>query len=312
MPSGGLHQKLYPPSKRVARGTVYDAAVRAAAPGDLVFLITGTNGVPAFSPLSRLYRRWQGVVSEDTALWHTAVYTGAEKERRGSSVRPKMIHAHRRGVTEEHIPPSFFTSERDVDASVVSSSRLEILRYEGITERQREQVVAYCRSKLGKPFTELGWRHDFMTYAFGFPCLRLDPARVSCHGLAFEAYERAGISFPHHLEAAPIFNLGRYVGHPFGHPADRASSKRLYLRDHHLYRDNRFRCLLAAFDHPETGELLVIENPGKYSWNPKLREVYRRHYRVESWPSETIRSETGPNGGSKTVRQDEGEGAFEC
>lgn len=275
------------PSKRLIRGAVYRAAVRVAEPGDIIFLITGTEGKPPLSWLNRLYRSWQGVVAEDTAFWHTAIYTGAVKERRGRLLVPKMIHAHRVGVTEEHIPPSFFTSERDGDARVVTDARLEIVRYEGLTSRQRESIVRYCRGQLGKPFADRTWRDDVLTYAFGLPARRRVDARVSCHGLAFEAYEQAGIAFPHHLQSAPFFNLAHVLGHPLGQGANRASSQRLYLRDHHLYRDNRFTCIFAAFDDPVTGELLAVENPGKYSWNSRLKEVYLKDHNVDMSSVET-------------------------
>jgi hypothetical protein len=151
---------------------------------------------------------------------------------------------------------------------------LEVLRYDGLTEHQRDRIVTYCRGQLGKPFAELGWRYDVLTYAFGVPSALQDPEKASCHGLAFQAYEQAGIFFPHQLAGTPIFNLARYLGRPLGHPADRADSRRLYLRDHHLYRDNRFTSVLAAFDDPETGDLQVTENPGKYSWSVDLQQAY--------------------------------------
>ena len=132
-------------------------------------------------------------------------------------------------------------------------------------ERASASFVKYVQAQLGKPFAELGWRHDFLTYALGLSPRRLAPDRVSCHGLAFCAYKNVGFHFPHQLGNAPFFNLARYTGHPLGHPPNEVDLRRLYLRDHHLYRDPRFESILAISEDDETRQIIALQNPGKYS-----------------------------------------------
>jgi hypothetical protein len=264
--------KLDGSSKRQRRNLLYDRVIRYATPGDVVFFVSDRKEATAFSPLSRIYRRWLGFSFSDTTLWHTALYTGPVKETGSSTIRPHIIHAHTGGVEEEHLRPSLFTSVRSEKGAVEQSVRIEIMHNPGLTLAQRTTIVEYCRSQLGKPFDDRGWRHDFLTYTFGLPSRRQDPNKASCHGMVYLAYEKAGVTFPHQLASVPIFNLARYLGHPLGHPAACADPSRLYLRDHHLYRDPRFRTVLALFDDTETGEPIVALNPGKYSWQQDIRE----------------------------------------
>lgn len=253
-------------SKRQRRNQVYDLVIRHASPGDVVFFVSNRGGTTAFSPLSRIYRRWLGFSDSDTSLWHTAIYTGPVKETGSSQLRPHLIHARAGGVDEVHLRPSLFTSVRSAMGDVVQSSRIEIIHHPNLNPNQRQTIVDYGRSHRGKQFDDLGWRHDLLTYAFGLPSRRQDSQKVPCHGMVYLAYEKAGVTFPHQMANVPIFNLGRYLGHPLGHPPHRADLRRLYLRDHHLYRDRRFECVLAVYDDEATGEPIVELNPGKYSW----------------------------------------------
>jgi hypothetical protein len=273
-----------PVSNRQRKGDLYAAVVEAALPGDVVFFITEPESSKAFSLFSRVYRRWLGFAPEDATLWHTAIFTGAVKERRSRWVRPHIVHARTRGVVEEHLHTTFFTTPPVAPGCLARTPRTEFLRFPGLSDAQRAEIVRYCRAQLGKPFDDLGWRHDLPTYAFGLPSRRNDPSKVSCHGLAFDAYAYVGFTFPHDVTSVPWFNLARYLGHPLGHPRDRVNLHRLYLRDHHLYRDDRFECVLSISADPATGRLKVDACPGKYAWSPDCR-VYDRWRHPSTSPS---------------------------
>src|SRR5262249_43779333 len=159
---------------------LYDAVVRLALPGDLVFFITELPDARSFPWPARLYRRWLGVAPRDATLWHTAVYVGAAKEGRGRQVRPRIVHARRGGVVEEHLPPSFFTSAPAAGPGGGPRARLEVLQHGGLGAEQRRGIVAYCRAQLGKAFADAGWRGDLPTCALGLPGPRHDPAALSC------------------------------------------------------------------------------------------------------------------------------------
>jgi hypothetical protein len=260
-------------SNRCARGKLYEAISRAALPGDVLFFITESESPGSAGRLSRHYRRWTGLDGRDDTVWHTALYTGVAKEAHGSQLRPEMIHARKGGVIEEHIPPSYFSNSLG-DRGVPERTRLEVVTHHGLDPDQRRKIVEYARAQLGKPFDDRGWRQDLLTYAFSLRGAPRNSGSVSCHGLVYEAYDRAGVHFAHQLGAAPATNLARYIGHPLGHPRDRVDLRFPYLRDHHLYRDDRFVCLLAIYQDPATHEMIVSERPPKYSWDPCLRAAY--------------------------------------
>jgi hypothetical protein len=253
------------PSKRKQLQRFYTTINNVARPGDVVFFISERLKA-IHSPLARLYRKWQGLADHDISTWHTAILVEPKKESKGAQTRPHIIHATKKGVEEIHIPPSFFRSIRDdPDGEPLQKGRIEIVQCPDLTARQREKIVRYAHAQLGKPFAELGWRHDILTYALGLPSRRLHPHKVSCHGLAFLAYGKVGFRFPHQLKHAPFFNLARYIGHPLGHPAHEVDLQKLYLRDHHLYRDPRFVNVLRIFEDDETREIALLHNPLKAS-----------------------------------------------
>lgn len=258
---------LPPPlsSKRKLLQRFYTTINNVARPGDVVFFISERQAV-SHSPMTRLYRRWQGLADNDISMWHTAILVEPKKESRGAHVRPHIIHATKKGVEEIHIPPSFFKSIRDdPEGESLQKGRIEIIQCPDLTAPERKEIVRYACSQLGKPFAELGWRHDILTYAFGLPSGRLHPQRVSCHGLAFLAYQVVGFGFPHQLKHAPFFNLSRVLGRPLGHPYHEVNLQRLYLRDHHLYRDPRFKNILRIYEDEETRQITLLEHPEKQS-----------------------------------------------
>jgi hypothetical protein len=94
---------------------------------------------------------------------------------------------------------------------------------------------------------------------------------VSCHGLIYAAYGSAGVHFPHRVATMPWFNPARWTGHPFGHPAEEVNVEYVYLRDHHIYNDDRFEVVLQVRRH--NGEVVLSHRPGKYSWQRQVHDI---------------------------------------
>ena len=136
----------------------------------------------------------------------------------------------------------------------------------------------FAGSKVGCEFDRAGGK--FLTYMLGLPNVYRKKDQFECQQLVIEAYAAAGIYFPHPYRSFPAFNIGRYLGHPLGHPRDRVDPRYPYLMDHHIYRDPRFVLKAAILQDPETREIVLqTENLKKYSWNEELRERYiKRKY----------------------------------
>jgi len=252
---------------------IHERFLDVAVPGDVVFFISNSGKRPP-SWRTRLYRRWLGFEPEDYSAWHTLVYVGAKKSE-GEQVRPYVVHSTAKGnTTEEHLKPSFF-SFKPKPGQEPLRCRTEVLHFPELSTAQREKVVEYCRCQVGKPFDGDGWQLDFATYALGIRSRQRHPERVSCHGLAFNAYGLVGVTFPHpRLPHAPYL-LGRLAQHPVGHPASWVDLRYNYLRDHHLYADRRGIISLALVGHGSKLENVeVLFDPGKYSWDPDLQAAY--------------------------------------
>lgn len=262
-----------PTSERHYLRRVYERFMDTAVPGDIVFFISN-SGKPPRSWKTRLYRRWLGFRPEDYSIWHTLVYVGAKKSE-GEQDRPYVVHSTARGnTTEEHLKPSFFSYKPRAGQDLLRC-RAETLHFPEISTAQRRKIVEYCRAHVGKPFDGDGWQLDFATYAFGIRSRHRNPDRVSCHGLAFNAYGLVGFLFPHpRLQYAPYL-LGRLLGHPLGHPAEQVDLRYNYLRDHHLYADPRGKVSVALVGHGSKLENVeVLLDPGKYSWDAALQAAY--------------------------------------
>jgi hypothetical protein len=255
-----------------------------AQPGDLVFLITHHPCKTLKSEIKvkgwresirlRLRARWRvylGFDSDDWDDWHVAIYYEGRKRKDHSRVNPYIIHAtEQKGVQINQISPGDFTNE-----SPEVRTRMEIMQFEGITGEQRKEIVDFSLSKLGLEFDFSVGKHARTTYAFGLPNLLHNPNRYACQQLVIDAYAAAGIYFPHPYKAFPIFNIGRLLGHPLGHPKDRVDPRYPYLYDHHIYRDPRIALKAVVYQDAETGEgRLKTKDLQKYSWNKALRERY--------------------------------------
>ncbi len=259
-------------SRRQKLKIPYEAIMEVARPGDIVFLISDAGRLKHNTWFHREYRRWLGFDALDTTFWHTSVYVGPRKESKGAAFRPYIVHAIPKGTVETYVPPEYFRNT--VENEILQHNRLEIIQSTALEPAAREKIVAYCREKLGKPFdNDERWYRNIATLLLGIRSLPMDPGRVSCHGLAFEAYQLVGMRFAHQLAQAP--NLwGRMFGHPLGHPKDAVNLRSNYLRDHYLYRDARFSCAIAIADTGSDESLAITLNPPKYSWNPVLQRIY--------------------------------------
>jgi len=251
----------------------YEAIMETALPGDILFFISDSGRSKNPSWVYQEYRKWLGFSRLDTSEWHTTVYVCPKKESKGAGFRPHIIHAVPKGTFETYVPPEYFTNKQQEGA--IRCGRTEIIQCSSIEFSDRTRIVEFCYQQLGKPFDDdERWYRNIVTVALGLKSLPRNPAKVSCHGLAYDAYGLIGMSFPHQLENAPNL-VGRMIGHPLGHPPDNVDLRSNYLRDHYLYRDNRFSDVIALYCVGQVDSGVVIErNPTKYSWNRALQIAY--------------------------------------
>jgi hypothetical protein len=259
---------------------IFQSGTNLAEPGDLIFFIThrpyenlkeeikGKNWKETIRLSSR---SWMGFKKNDLDEWHVAIYFMARKRRKHIRINSWIIHSTREnGVHVKHLTPRYFTNQ-----SPEVRTRMEILQFEGISIEQRKKILYFANSKVGSDFDRSKWRHQVLPYAIGLPNKLHNRNQFSCQQLALAAYAAAGIHFPHPYKAFPLFNIGRYLGHPLGHPRDRVDPRYPYLMDHHIYRDPRFVLKAAVYQDPNTDEIILqSENLKKYSWNEALREKY--------------------------------------
>lgn len=263
-----------PHSKSSIRRAIYEAIAGVARPSDVCFFITeDPDHYRRLSRWQRMYRRWMGFARGDPSIWHLGILSKFEKKPRSSQVRPYFIHSvEERGVTEQHISPEYFTSA-DVTRDDACRTVMEILRYEGMTDEQSDRLLDFCRRQIGKRFPR-SVRGESLTYILGMPNILNSPDEFSCHSLVYAAFAHIGVEFPHHLEAAPFFNIAKYLGHPLKHERGKVNPRFPYLRDHCLYKDPRFKSLISLTWDRCTDEILIRENPEKFSWNPSLAAAY--------------------------------------
>ena len=258
-----------------------------AEPGDLFFFIEHHDIKPLSQKtkslkesikkqLKPLFRKWYGFDSEDFDNWHVAIYYRGKKRKSHKRMNLWMIHSHpptireKGGVHFQHLSPSIF-----FDKFSSAKIRMEILQLKDISVEDRKQILDHALENLGSNFDNSILPHAKLTLAFGIPNFLHDHKLFSCQHLVITSYSSAGIHFEHPFRSLPFYNIGRYLGHPLGHPKNKVNPKYPYLMDHHIYRDSRF-LLKAALSHDiATGELhLETENLKKYSWNSDLRMTY--------------------------------------
>ena len=255
-----------------------------AQPGDLVFMIThyayktlkGELEGKGWREAIRLRRHARlrvtiGFDYDDWDDWHVAIYFEGRKRKGHTRVNPYIIHStEQKGVQINQISPGDFTNE-----SPEVKTRMEIMQFEGITREQRKKIIDFSLSKIGLAFDRSIYRHARLTYAFGLPNVLHKRNEFSCQQLAIDAYASAGIYFPHPYKSFPIFNIGRLLGHPLGHPKDWVDPRYPYLYDQHIYRDPRIVPKAVVYQDAETREVrLETKDLQKYSWNMALRERY--------------------------------------
>ena len=247
-------------------------------PGDLLFSISHYPNGSLDDEIYRDYlgkkfrawmRPWQGFDRSDIYIWHVAIYIGARRRKRHDKVNIWMIHSTgEEGVHLKQLSYGIFKNKNPKQRN-----RIELLKYNDINKQQREKIIDFANSKVGLDYDRRPGK--YLTYVFGLPNAGQIQNQFTCQQLVIEAYAAAGIYFPHPYKSFPIFNIGRYLGHPLGHPKDRVDPRFPYLMDHHIYRDPRFVLKAAVYQDPNTDEIILqTENLKKYSWNEALREKY--------------------------------------
>ena len=262
-------------SKSSIRRAIYNAIADVAQPGDICFFITEDPDL--YHQLTRpakMYRKWMGFAHSDISIWHVGILSKFEKKPHSSQIRPYIIHSTKEnGVFEQHISPEYFTSRGLEGREEICRTVMEVLRYKDITREQANHLLSFCRQQIGKPFPK-SIRGECLTYILGLPNILARPDQYACHSLIYEAFHQIGVDFPHHLESSPVFNIARYLGHPLGHDSRSVNPKFPYLRDHFLYKDPRFTNVISLTWEQISDEILISNNPGKFSWNPNLANAY--------------------------------------
>lgn len=273
-------------SKSAIRRAIYKAVTAVAQPGDVCFFVTeDPECYRQLSRVERMYRKWMGFAQDDISIWHLGILSKFEKKPKSSQIRPYIIHSiEQKGVIEQHVSPEYFTSRKMTQGEDTRITVMEVLRYEGITHEQSNRLVEFCRQQIGKPFPK-SIRGESLTYILGLPNFLTPPNEYSCHSLVYAAFDHIGIDFPHHLEAAPFFNIGKYLGHPLKHERQKVNPNYPYLRDHCIYKDHRFTSIISLTWDQCTNEILISEKPNKYSWDPRLAEVYKSEIMSSAMPS---------------------------
>jgi hypothetical protein len=279
----GKHRKINEIYKKIAgvidpKTKITQPGTGIVEPGDLLFSISHYPYESLKDEVNRndwrkkfrtWMKPWQGFDRNDFDVWHVAIYIGARKRKHHNKVNIWMIHSTgEEGVHIKQISHGIFKNK-----SPEERTRVELLKYKYINKQQREKIVDFANSKVGFEYNRRMGK--YLTYVFGLPNAGQVQNQFTCQQLAIEAYAAAGIYFPHPYKSFPMFNIGRYLGHPLGHPKDGVDPRYPYLMDHHIYRDPRFVLRGAVYQDPNTYEILLqTENLKKYSWNESLREKY--------------------------------------
>jgi hypothetical protein len=267
-------------SKQSRINEIYLKIADIAELGDLFFFINHyplrtlkgeVDGKNWKAAIKYYIRAFYGCYMDDLDTYHLGVNIGWRKRKYHNKINLWFIHSRRdKGVHIQQITPGMFKN-----TSLESRSRVEILRFEGVSKEQRKIIVKFSNSKIGYEWDKSRLRYKILPFAFGLLNVRHKQNQFSCQQLAIAAYGAAGIHFPHPYKSFPIFNIGRYLGHPLGHPKDRVDPRDPYLMGHHIYRDPRFVLKAAVYQDPTTDEIILqTENLKKYSWNESLRETY--------------------------------------
>ncbi len=260
-----------------------------AEPGDLLFFIThhpdkqslyknGPRTLKEFvkRPIEPFFRRCYGFAKDDFDEWHVGIYFMGRKRKDHQRINLWMFHSHPPSLKEKggvHVQQ--LSRAALVKEPLAPQTRMEILQFKGISKEQRKKIMDFASARVGCKFDYFILRHAMLTLFFGLPNFLHNQRLFACQSLVISAYSAAGIYFPHPYESFPLCNIGRFLGHPLGHPKDRVDPNFPYLMDHHIYRDPRFEVKAAVFQDRRATEMrLETGNLEKYSWNQPLRNNY--------------------------------------
>jgi hypothetical protein len=261
-------------SENEIRKKIYDEIFSIAQPGDICFFIT--KDIDLYNKKStyeKLSRRWMGMDQNDISIWHMGILSKFKKNPRNTQIRPYFIHSTKEnGVFEQHISPGYFSSKNISDKGQISQTIMEILRYKDFGPGDRQKIINYCENQIGKPFPKSS-RSDSLTYLLGWPNIFSDNTSFSCNSLIIFAFQQICVEFTDRLESAPFFNLSRYIGHPL-FSTQGSGRFSAYLRDHHIYQDPRMEPILSITFDQHDKNIVFSKNPEKYSWDPKLQQIY--------------------------------------
>jgi hypothetical protein len=218
-----------------------------AEPGDLLFFVTHHSDKQSMyknkprtlkdlvkRSVDPFSRRCYGFAKDDFDEWHVGIYFMGRKRKDHQRINRLMFHSHppslkeKGGVHVQQLSPAPIANE------LAPQARMEILQFKGISKEQRKQITDFASARVGSKFDYFILKHAKLTLALGLPNFLHDQRLFACQSLAISAYSAAGIGFPHPYKSFPLWNIGRFLGHPLGHPKDRVNTKYPYLMDHHI------------------------------------------------------------------------------
>lgn len=246
-------------SNREQRNRVYQFIGEVALPGDLIFVVS------AEAPPVKLWDRlkwWvnyrsQGYPAGDWSEWGTMVFSHMQKESKGAAMVPVVYQSKEPQLKQFALPPGYFRG----------GSRLEILRFKGLQDAQRQTICNYLneRNLRAHDHSELRWNR--ITFLTGLPNIFIQRNLENCVRTTMEAFEKAGVLFRHRCDLMPVWNYARYRGRPWLHSEMGVSPYYNYLQDHHIYSDPQVE--LMATVHQEDGAYIMERTRQKYSWLAK-------------------------------------------
>ncbi len=211
--------------------------VEVAEPGDLLFYISNINpdtNKEEFNLARRLKRRLDGFDFADNSIFHVTMYAGPGKRGKVNLLESVT----KEGVREWYISNNYMQQ----------GSRLELARFTGaeMTPEKRERIIENAKSLVGTSFDVGATRGLPISRLLGLPNPFSDYGKLMCQDFVMLSYLFAGVKI-----------IDKDIGAAI---------------DHDLYRSPNLEVLIAT--EPEGKDFKVTLDPGKYSWDEKLREKY--------------------------------------